>query len=84
MPDVAAVLVARPPVSTFDRQPTVPQREAHRAEQRDIVIDLVGQHNPEAVVCVGVPFGHSRPQWILPCGGPITVDRASRKVLADF
>lgn len=82
--NVGAVLVARPPVSTFDRQPTAPQREAHRAEQRDIAIDLVGRYNPDAVVCVGVPFGHTRPQWILPYGGPITVDGASRKVWADF
>ncbi len=30
------------------------------------------QHNPEAVVRVVVPFGHTQPQWILPFGGEIT------------
>lgn len=81
---VAAVLVARPPVLTFERRPTAPQREAHRAEQRDLAIDLVGRYNPSAVVCVGVPFGHTRPQWILPYGGQVTVDGANRKIWADF
>lgn len=81
---VGAVLVARPPVSTLDSQPTMPEREAHRAEQRDVAVEVVGRYNPDAVVCVGVPFGHTRPQWIVPYGGYVTVDGASRKVWADF
>jgi muramoyltetrapeptide carboxypeptidase LdcA involved in peptidoglycan recycling len=36
------------------------------------------------VVCVGIPFGHTRPQWILPHGGAITVDGAARRVTADY
>jgi len=81
---VAAVLVARPPASNFEKQPTPGERASHRAQQRDTAIDLVGCYNPDAVVCVGVPFGHTRPQWILPYGGEVTVDGAERKVWADF
>ena len=33
---------------------------------------------------VGIPFGHTRPQWILPHGGAITVDGAARRVAADY
>ena len=33
---------------------------------------------------VGVPFGHTRPQWIVPYGGPVTVDGATRRVWADY
>jgi muramoyltetrapeptide carboxypeptidase LdcA involved in peptidoglycan recycling len=36
------------------------------------------------VVCVGVPFGHTRPQWILPYGGAMTLDGGSRTVVADY
>lgn len=36
------------------------------------------------MICVGVPFGHTRPQWILPHGGEITVDGAARAVWADY
>lgn len=81
---VSAVLVARPPASSFEKQPTAHQRASHRAEQRDTAIELLGRYNPDAVVCVGVPFGHTRPQWILPFGGEVTVDGARREVWADF
>jgi muramoyltetrapeptide carboxypeptidase LdcA involved in peptidoglycan recycling len=81
---VDAVLVARPPVSGFSRRPSAGERARLRAEQRDVVVELVGRYNPEAVVCVGIPFGHTRPQWIIPHGGAITVDGATRRVFADY
>jgi muramoyltetrapeptide carboxypeptidase LdcA involved in peptidoglycan recycling len=81
---VDAVLVARPATSGFDRRPDPAERARLRAEQRDVVVDVVGRYHPEAVVCVGVPFGHTRPQWILPHGGAVTVDGAARRVVADY
>ncbi|MEJ7705940.1 MAG: hypothetical protein WKF82_00935 [Nocardioidaceae bacterium] len=81
---VDAVLVARPPASSFEKQPSAQERAAHRAEQRDVAIEVVGRYNPDAVVCVGVPFGHTRPQWILPYGGEVTVDGVERKVWSDY
>lgn len=79
-----AVLVARPPASSFETTRSTAERAAHRAEQRDTALDLVARYNPAAVVCVGVPFGHTRPQWILPYGGEITVDGATRTIWADY
>jgi muramoyltetrapeptide carboxypeptidase LdcA involved in peptidoglycan recycling len=35
-------------------------------------------------VCVGVPFGHTRPQWVLPYGGEVTVDAATQAVWANY
>lgn len=81
---VAAVLVARPPASNFERRPDAAGRAAHRAAQRDIALETIGRYNSEAVVCVGVPFGHTRPQWILPYGGEVTVDGESQTVWADY
>lgn len=81
---VDAVLVARPPTSDFERRPPAEERARLRADQRDVVVDLVGLYNPEAVVCVGIPFGHTRPQWIVPHGGLVTVDGAERRVIADY
>ncbi|QMU97566.1 LD-carboxypeptidase [Microbacterium esteraromaticum] len=81
---VAGVLVARTPVSTFDVLPTPGERARLRAAQRDVVIEVVGRYNPDAVVCVGVPFGHTRPQWILPYGGEMTLDGAARTVTARY
>lgn len=81
---VDAVLVARPPASSFTRMPDAAGRAAHRRAQRDTAIEVVGRYNPGAVVCVGVPFGHTRPQWILPYGGTMTVDGATQTVWADY
>ena len=55
-----------------------------RAEQRDVAIETSQRYNPDAVVVVGVPFGHTRPQWILPYGGLMTVDGAEQRVWADY
>jgi muramoyltetrapeptide carboxypeptidase LdcA involved in peptidoglycan recycling len=81
---VDAVLAARPPTSDLENRPPATERARLRAEQRDAVVGMVGQYNPEAVVCVGIPFGHTRPQWILPHGGQITVDGSARTVTADY
>lgn len=81
---VDAVLVARPPVSDFNRRPSPRERARLRAEQRNVVVDIVNRYNPAAVVCVGVPFGHTRPQWILPHGGMVTVNGAQRLITADY
>ncbi|WP_097188123.1 S66 family peptidase [Ornithinimicrobium cerasi] len=81
---VDAVLVARPPVSTFEDRPDLAERSRRRTEQCETVIEVIGRYNPDAVVCVGIPFGHTRPQWILPHGGTMTIDSTTRQVTADY
>ena len=81
----AGVIMARPPVSELRKPvPSSDERERLRGAQRDVVIAEVQKFNPEAVVCVGVPFGHTRPQWILPHGGTIRLDGAEQRITADF
>lgn len=81
---ISGVLVARPPTSTHEHVPSAEARKLLRAEQREVVLEVMGRYNPDAVVCTGVPFGHTRPQWILPYGGMITLDGQERTVTADF
>jgi muramoyltetrapeptide carboxypeptidase LdcA involved in peptidoglycan recycling len=81
---VDAVIVGRPPTSDFTTQPSADQRRAKRDEQRDTAIDVVRRYNPEAVIVVGPPFGHTRPQWIVPYGGFMTVDGTNRQLFADY
>jgi muramoyltetrapeptide carboxypeptidase LdcA involved in peptidoglycan recycling len=81
---VDAVVAARPPTSDFEVRPSSEARAALRAEQRDTMIDTVQRYNPEAVIVVGVPFGHTRPQWILPYGGEVTVDGVAQRLWADY
>jgi muramoyltetrapeptide carboxypeptidase LdcA involved in peptidoglycan recycling len=81
---VDAVVVARPPTSDFATRPSATERLAKRGEQRDTAMEVVHAYNPEAVVVVGPPFGHTRPQWIVPYGGFMTVDGAGRRIFADY
>ncbi|MFD7074692.1 S66 peptidase family protein [Nocardioides sp. NPDC059952] len=81
---IDAVVVARPPTSDFERQPSAEERATKRAEQRDAAIETVARYNPDAVVVVGPPFGHTRPQWIVPYGGEMTVDGTTQRLWADY
>lgn len=81
---VDAVVVARPPTSDFAVRPSPAERRARRDEQRDTAIEVVHTYNPDAVVVVGPPFGHTRPQWIVPYGGQVTVDGAEQRLYADY
>jgi muramoyltetrapeptide carboxypeptidase LdcA involved in peptidoglycan recycling len=82
---VAGVLVARPPVSELGSVvPSADARARLRDAQRETIIDQVTRYNSDAVICVGVPFGHTRPQWIIPHGGTVRLDGATRKVSADY
>ena len=82
---VSGVLVARPVVAEMG-VPLAPAavRARLRAAQRDAIVEQVARYNPEAVVCVGVPFGHTRPQWIIPHGGIMRLDGATRSVTASY
>lgn len=81
---VDAVVVGRPPTSDFTTRPSAPERARRRAEQRDTAISVLNAYNPDAAVVVGPPFGHTRPQWIVPYGGFMTVDGAARRLYADY
>ena len=81
---VDAVVVARPPTSNLGVRPEAADRRARREQQRATAFDVISRYNPDVVVCVGVPFGHTRPQWIVPYGGVMTVDGVARRVIADY
>lgn len=78
------VLVARPPTSDFDTRRGPDERAQLRAAQRDTVVEQISKYSPNAVICVGVPFGHTRPQWILPYGGEVTLDGTNRRITANY
>lgn len=81
---VSAVVVARPPTSSFERRPPDQERARQRAAQAETTIELVDRYGSGTVVVVGVPFGHTRPQWIVPYGGDLTVDGRNRTVWASY
>jgi muramoyltetrapeptide carboxypeptidase LdcA involved in peptidoglycan recycling len=82
---VSGVVVARPPVSALHQPvPSTDERAQLRAAQRQTILEQVAIYNADAVVCIGVPFGHTRPQWIVPHGGTIRLDGKTRTVSADY
>lgn len=82
---VAGVLVARPPTSQLGSPiPAPAERAEFRQAQRDAIVEQIDKYNPDAVVCVGVPFGHTRPQWIVPYGGTIRLDGKNQAVFANY
>jgi muramoyltetrapeptide carboxypeptidase LdcA involved in peptidoglycan recycling len=44
----------------------------------------IARYNPDAVVCIGVPFGHTRPQWIIPYGGQIQLNGEAKTITANY
>ena len=82
---VAGVAVARTPGSALGRPlPDAAARAKRRADQRDVMLEEIGAYNPDAVVCIGPPFGHTKPQWIVPYGGEMTLDGVAERVFADY
>lgn len=82
---VAGVIVARPPASCIGTpRPDADVRAAWRAAQRSAVIEEISAYNPQAVICVGPPFGHTRPQWVLPYGGEVSLDGRNQRFTVSY
>lgn len=81
---VEAVVLARPATSNHEHVPSAEERAAHRGQLTEAVCEVVTRHNDRAVVVSGVPFGHTRPHWILPFGGRMTIDGEQQRVWADY
>lgn len=80
----SGVMFAHSP--TLDFGYTLPETERLDLQQRraEIVIETVTKYNHQIPICYGYPFGHTRPQIILPHGGEIAMDGTSKQIWADF
>lgn len=72
---IAGVAIAGPFASSPSvTHPRADARVAWRAAQRDAVIEGISAYSAQILIYVGPPFSHTRPQWILPHGGKVTLD----------
>jgi muramoyltetrapeptide carboxypeptidase LdcA involved in peptidoglycan recycling len=60
------------------------ERERFRDDQAAAVLRVMADYNPNAMVVIGPDFGHTDPQWVLPYGGPMTVDGPGRRLVAHY
>ena len=81
---VAGVVVARAAACQRDDDPGPGGREQYRTAQRDVVLQVMDSYASGVPVVVGVEFGHTSPQWVLPYGGLVTLDAAARRLTAHF
>ncbi|QEU11992.1 LD-carboxypeptidase [Dermabacter vaginalis] len=80
----AGVLVARPVVDDRDNPAPASVRAARRAAQRDYVLAELTRYAPDTPVCFGLPFGHTRPQYVIPYGGEITLDSELETITGHY
>ncbi len=81
---VGAVVVGRPEAANLEVRPVPEERARFRADQAEAVLRGIDAYAAGVPVVVGVEFGHTIPQWVLPYGGEVTVDGAARRLVAHF
>ena len=79
-----AVLVAKPKTRSLDEPRTDDQRATYIAKQRDAVLRATSEYAPHAPVVLGLDFGHTDPQVVVPHGGVTRVDPAARRITAEY
>ncbi|MFD8644844.1 S66 peptidase family protein [Streptomyces zaomyceticus] len=79
-----AVLVARAKSWSFGQPLEAPARAAYRKDQREAVLRALGEYAPESLAVFDVDFGHTDPQQVIPCGGPIRVDGPARRITVTY
>lgn len=79
-----AIVVAKPKAWNLDHPLTEPERAAFRNEQYRAVLRATEAYNPQAMVVLGPDFGHTDPQYVLPYGGPMTIDGPNRRITTTY
>lgn len=71
---------------TIDLGYTLPAVERYQimVKRNELIVEIVSKYNPNIPICCGYPFGHTRPQLILPHGGEIIVDGCAKAIWADY
>lgn len=79
-----AVLVGRPKAWELDLQIKPLEKAKYRKEQRDMVLQVVREYNPNIPVIQNLDFGHTDPQAVLPKGGKVRVDSKNQKIYLSY
>lgn len=80
----SALMFARPVVDDRDAPAPAYVLDARREAYTEYLLSNIALYRNDLLVCLGVPFGHTRPQVILPYGGEITLDPTTETIIAHF
>lgn len=80
----AAVLVGRPKAWAIDRRQTPEQKATYVREQREAIQRALDEYHPGVPAVHNLDFGHTNPQWIVPLGGYVRIEGASRRIFARY
>lgn len=81
---VKGVLVGRPKAWEFDKQNNTEQKEAHRKQQREMVVEIVRKYNTTVPIVQNMDFGHTDPQIPMPYGSKVRIDSENKKIFVSF
>ena len=74
------MLAARPKAWSLDVRDDRATKRRYRGEQHQAVLDAVRKHNPQAVVVLDIDLGHTDPQLVVPSGGQVRLNPATRSI----
>lgn len=80
----SAFLMGRPKSSSMDRRLDESDADRFRAEQREAVLRALDEYAPGKPAVLGVDFGHTDPQFVIPYGGMVRVDGEHRSLTATY
>ncbi|SDU80059.1 Muramoyltetrapeptide carboxypeptidase LdcA (peptidoglycan recycling) [Arcanobacterium phocae] len=80
----AGLMFAQPVVDDRDAPAPYEVRESRRLTYLEYVLSHVGAYREDLLVVIGAPFGHTRPQAVLPYGGEVTLDPQAGTITAHF
>jgi muramoyltetrapeptide carboxypeptidase LdcA involved in peptidoglycan recycling len=80
----AAFLMGRPKSSSPDRRLDESDADRFRTDQREAVLQALNEYAPTTPAVLGVDFGHTDPQLVIPYGGTVRVDGETRTLTALY
>lgn len=80
----AGFAFAQPVVSDRDKPVPSEYLQARRDDYTQYLLSNISRYRNDLLVCLNIPFGHTRPQAILPYGGEITLNPARETVTAHY
>ncbi|MFC3491676.1 S66 family peptidase [Glycomyces rhizosphaerae] len=80
----SAFLMGRPKSSSLDRRLDASDADRFRSEQREAVLRVLDEYVPGTPAVLGVDFGHTDPQLVIPYGGTVRVDGETKTLTATY